>query len=217
MKVTLWNSADEHYLLSLLRLSSDFIPELHYVAVVEGKVVGCIAYTKSSIKRGDKVTPTITFGPIGVLPDYRSRGIARKLINRTLDIAKEMGFLACIIYGDPRMYGRLGFRCAEKYDITNEKGEFAVSMMVMELQEGALREVERSGGGMFVESNAFAAANEADADEFDKPFQATNPKEKGPSDFQKEFRVMITMKYPRVNWNIGPCSRLFDLIHEHNF
>lgn len=64
---------------------------------------------------------TITFGPLGVLPAFRNRGVARALIKHSLAAARDMGrHPACVIYGDPSFYGRLGFRCAEKWDITNQ-------------------------------------------------------------------------------------------------
>ena len=45
-----WNhhapGCDEHYLAHILRESSNFVPELDYVAVQDGKVVGSIMYTR---------------------------------------------------------------------------------------------------------------------------------------------------------------------------
>lgn len=56
--------ADEHYLAHCLRESPDFIPELCFVAEVDGRVVGAIVYSKSSIT----TTKTGTYGLSPALP-----------------------------------------------------------------------------------------------------------------------------------------------------
>lgn len=44
----------------------------------------------------------LTFGPISVLPEYQNKGIGSKLINHTISLAKEMGYKAIVILGDPK-------------------------------------------------------------------------------------------------------------------
>ena len=168
------------------------MPELDLVAVSEGKFVGSIVYSKSKILRTDSdqsLTDVVTFGPLGVLPEFRNRGIAAKLVKESLHRAKEMGYRAVIIQGDPRLYGRLGFRCGEKYDLTNTEGQFCVGLMAYELYEGALV----GTGGCFSESEAFAYSEEALA-EFDASFPA---REKGESAFQSEFAVLLSLCYAK--------------------
>jgi predicted N-acetyltransferase YhbS len=106
--------------------------------------VGAIVYSRSRVVQADgqSTTPTMTFGPVGVLPEYRHRGIARMLIEKSLHLAKGLGCSACLIYGDPRIYGRLGFRCAEKWDVTNAQGDFVVCLMARELQSGAMQAMQ---------------------------------------------------------------------------
>lgn len=190
-----WNhfqsGADEHFIAHNLRKGTDYVPELDLVAVLEGKLVGSIVYSKSKIDTNDgrSFTDVVTFGPLGVLPEYRNRGIAAKLIQESLRLAKEMGFRAVIIQGDPRFYGRLGFRCGEKYDLTNVEKQFCVGLMAYQLFEGALD----GAGGCFSESESFGFAEEALA-EFDTSFP---PKEKGESAFQSEFAVLLSLCYAK--------------------
>lgn len=40
---------DEHYLAHILRGHEDFIPELDLVAVLDGKIIGNVMYTKSCL------------------------------------------------------------------------------------------------------------------------------------------------------------------------
>ena len=67
--------------------------------------------SKIQTQNSRSLTDVVTFGPLGVLPEYRNRGIAAKLIQESIRLAKLQGFCAVIIQGDPRFYGRLGFRC----------------------------------------------------------------------------------------------------------
>lgn len=190
-----WNhfqpGSDEHFLLHKIRESSDFIKELDFVAEVEGKIVGNIVYTKSRIllTRGGEME-VATFGPVCVLKEYRCQGIARKLIEHSLEVARTMGIRAVVIYGDPRLYGRLGFRCAEKYDIMNSRGMFSVSLMVMELVSNSLDDA----AGQFVESEVF----DVDPKELEL-FDATFPvKEKiSSTPTQLEFSLMCTFSYKK--------------------
>ena len=164
------------------------------VAISSGKLVGSIVYSKSKIQTEDgrTLTDVVTFGPLGVLPEYRNRGIAAKLIQESIRLAKLQGFRAVIIQGDPRFYGRLGFRCGEKYDLTNSEGQFCVGLMAYELYQGALD----GTGGCFTESEAFSfTESESEAlAEFDASFPV---KEKGESDFQNEFAVLLSLCYAK--------------------
>lgn len=124
-----WNhfqpGADEHFLLHNLRKSPDFIEELDFVIEADGMIIGNIVFCKSRIidVKG-MATEVIIFGPVTILPDYQKMGYGRKLIRHAIQAAKDMGFNAILIYGDPRFYGGLGFRAAEKYDITTKVGLF---------------------------------------------------------------------------------------------
>ncbi|CAJ1393034.1 unnamed protein product [Effrenium voratum] len=190
-----WNhfepGADEHFIAHSLRKSEDYVPELDLVAVSDGKLVGSIVHSKSKIETTDgrSLRDVVSFGPLGVLPEYRNRGIAAKLVRESLRLAKDMGFRAVIIMGDPRLYGRLGFRCGEKYDLTNAEGQFHVGLMAYPLYEGALD----GAAGAFSESEAFGVSADALA-EFDASFPA---REKGESAFQSEFAVLVSLSYAK--------------------
>ena len=187
-----WNlyvpGCSEHFVLHHLRNSSDFIPELDFVAEKDGRIVGQIVYSRGKIRyeQGDE-KEVICFGPVSVLPELQRQGIGGALINHTVNLAREMGFAAICIYGDPRYYSRFGFRCAEKYDIKTADGKFAVALQVLELREGALG--DRPGN--FIES----AAYEPDEKEF-AGFDASFPfMEKAETESQKEFMVLASLRY----------------------
>ena len=187
-----WNlyvpGCSEHYVLHNLRKSSDFIPELDFVAEQGGQIVGQIAYSRGTIKgRQGEEKEVMTFGPVSVLPAFQKRGIGSTLIIHTIALARDMGYSAICIYGDPRYYSRFGFRCAEKYEIKTADNKFAVALQVLELRQGALNNVS----GTFIESAAFAV----DETEFAQ-YEATFPfKEKRETDSQREFRLLASLRY----------------------
>ena len=187
-----WNlyvpGCNEHYILHNLRNSNDFIAELDFVAEKEGQIVGQIAYSRAIIKgKHGEEKEVITFGPVSVLPAFQKLGIGSALIIHTVDLARGMGYPAICIYGDPRYYSRLGFRCAEKYEIKTADGKFAVALQVLELKQGALNNVS----GRFIESTAFAV-DETEFAQYDAMFPFKERKE---TDSQREFRLLASLRY----------------------
>ena len=192
IRESFWNlyvpGCNEHFVMHNLRDSNDFIPELDFVAEKEGQIVGQIVYSRGIIKckQGER-KEVISFGPVSVLPAFQKEGIGSALINHTINLAKDMGYPAICIYGDPRYYSRFGFRCAEKYDIKTSDDKFAVALQVLELKKGALNNIP----GKFIESTAFAV----DENQFTQ-YDATFPfKEKTENDSQREFKLLASLRY----------------------
>jgi len=187
-----WNlyvpGCNEHFVLHNLRKSNDFVPELDFVAEKQGQIVGQIAYTRGIVKgNGGEDVEVISFGSVSVLPAFQKQGIGSALITHTIALARDMGYPAICIYGDPRYYSRFGFRCAEKYDIKTADDRFAVALQVLELRQGALSNVS----GRFVESAAFTA-DESGFSQYDATFP---PKEKKETESQREFRLLASLRY----------------------
>ena len=173
----------EHLLLHRLRNSPQFIPELDFVALHEGKVVGCIAYARTGIIRqnGDKL-PVITFGPVGVIPTCQHRGIGSRLIVETLQKAAALGHRAVLIYGDPAYYERFGFMTSKHYGITNREGRYPAALLAKGLIPGALADA----AGIFDEGDAYSLPPD-DLDQFDQTFPQ---KEKEITETQRQFEEM---------------------------
>jgi putative acetyltransferase len=187
-----WNlyipGCNEHFVMHNLRRSSDFIPELDFVAEQEEQIVGQIAYSRGVIRDGEGADKTVLcFGPVSVLPAFQKLGIGSALIVHTVNLARGMGYPAICIYGDPRYYSRFGFRCGEKYEIKTEDDKYAVALLVLELHLGALDDV----AGRFIESAAF----EVDADEFVEYDAAFPGREKAEAESQREFRLLASLRY----------------------
>jgi putative acetyltransferase len=187
-----WNlyvpGCNEHFVLHNLRKSSDFVSELDFVAEKDGQIVGQIAYTRGIVKgEGTNEEEVISFGPVSVLPALQKQGIGSALVTHTIALARDMGYAAICIYGDPRYYSRFGFRCAEKYDIKTADDKFAVALQVLELRQGALTNVS----GRFIESAAFTV-DESGFAQYDATFP---PREKKETDSQREFRFLASLRY----------------------
>lgn len=136
---------DEHYLIHLIKNSDSLIPELCFVAELEGTIIGHILYTKSQFKREDgSHAETITFGPLSVLPEYQKQGIGKALIFHSIEHAKKLGFGAIIITGVPEYYPKLGFKVSKAYNLTLEDGTSPDYLLAYELSDGYLK-----GGGVF--------------------------------------------------------------------
>ncbi len=178
----------EHFCLHNMRSCSDFIPELDFVAELNGRLVGNIVYTHGKLinNRGE-THKVISFGPVSILPAYQKHGIGSTLIRYSLDKARSRGFTAVCIYGDPRYYHRFGFRCAERYDITNSAGKFAVALLAIELVPGALREIS----GRFIESEVY----KVDENDFQKYENTFPPKDKTVTESQADFKILASLIY----------------------
>jgi len=187
-----WNlyvpGCGEHFILHNLRKSSDFIPELDFVAEKERQIVGQIVYSRGVIRdKKGREKKVISFGPVSILPAFQKQGIGSSLITHTINLARDMGFLAICIYGDPRYYSRFGFRCGEKYEVKTTDDKYAFALMALELKQGSLG----STGGRFIESVSFGF----DPDKFAE-YDSTFPfKEKAKTDSQQEFRLLSSLRY----------------------
>lgn len=132
----------EQFLVSKLRKSGVFVPELCLVAEINGEIVGHIMLTKLLIKDDEKKYESLALAPVSVLPEYQNEGIGSKLILQGLKNSKEMGFKSVIVLGHDKYYPRFGFMPASKWGI---KAPFDVpdeAFMAMELEDGGLDSIK---------------------------------------------------------------------------
>lgn len=167
-----WNhfapGCDEHYLLHIMRGSPAFVPELDFVAVHEGKIVGNAVCVKAIVQGdGGQDHEVLSMGPISVLPEYQRQGIGGKLIEHSRQQARELGYRAIFLLGDPDYYSRQGFIPAEKLGIRTADDMYLAAHQVCELYENALAGVK----GRYVEDKIYEI-DAAAAAEFDKDFPA---------------------------------------------
>lgn len=169
-KRAFWNlhvpGCNEHYLVHILRLDEDYIPELSRVAEFDGKIVGTIMYSKAYVMDGEKRTDVITFGPLCIDPEYQKRGIGGKLLEKTMQLARKQGHRAIVIFGEQEYYPRYGFNPCEHFNITTKDGKNFNAFMGVELVTGGLDGVK----GKFYESKVFDDSYSDKAEQYDKEF-----------------------------------------------
>ena len=161
----------EHLLVHKLRTLPSFIPELDFVAEIDGEIAGHIIYSKAKIvTENSREIQILNFGPISVLPKYKRKGIGSALMRHSISEAKRLGYRAIVFYGHPDYYPRFGFSRGSAFGIVSENGESFDALMAMPLYDGALDEV----CGRYIEDSVYNV-NAEEAAEFDKSFPPKEP------------------------------------------
>jgi putative acetyltransferase len=99
-------------LVTELMASDAFVPELSFTEEVDGRIVGHVMCSWSTIENND--ARLLQLSPLGVLPEFQGRGHGSALVRRTLDAVRAMGEPALLLEGNPKFYGRFGFVRADK-------------------------------------------------------------------------------------------------------
>lgn len=105
-------------LLAALRACEGWLPALSLVAVDPepdggGAVVGHVVCTRGTAGS----TPALGLGPISVAPDRQGRGVGQALMHAVLGAADALGEPLVVLLGEPRFYGRFGFRPAAAHGV----------------------------------------------------------------------------------------------------
>ena len=127
------------FVLSAYRLREhvDHMFELSFTARIGTLLVGSVRQLPVCI--GD--TPALLLGPLTVEPPFRSRGIARALLERALQEAKAKGHRLVALVGDEAYYSRVGFRKIPKGRVTMPGPVDYSRLLIMELVDGAFTDV----------------------------------------------------------------------------
>ncbi len=188
-----WNhyspGCNEHYLLHVMRDCPAFVPELDIVATLDGRVVGNIVYMKSGLIRTDdgRECNVLSLGPIAVLPEHQHKGIGGRMVEYTRNLAREMGFRAILLCGDPDYYLRQGFVPAENFGIRTADDVYAAALHACELYENALAGM----AGRYFEDAVYFGIDEADTAAFDRNFPPKELITGTPS--QRRFEEVVKM------------------------
>jgi predicted N-acetyltransferase YhbS len=123
------------FVLSAYRLREhvDHLLDLSFTARIGTLMVGSVRQLPVCI--GD--TPALMLGPLTVEPPFRSRGVGRMLLDRSLKDAKEKGHRLVILVGDEAYYRRVGFKVIPKGRATMPGPVDYSRLLVVELVDGA--------------------------------------------------------------------------------
>lgn len=160
----------EHFVLHMLRDDSAFVPELNFVLVKDGEIIGQNIFVRAVIKSDDgRNIPIMTMGPICIAPKYKRQGYGKFLLDYSLKQAALLGAGAVCFEGNIDFYGKSGFDYASKFGIRYHglpEGEDASFFILKELKDGYLDGISgeyATPQGYFVDENT--------AEEFDKQFE----------------------------------------------
>ncbi len=186
-----WNhyspGCSEHYLLHIMRTCPALVPGLNLVAEVQGTLAGSSVCLEAVIHGDDgQDHQVLSLGPIAVLPQYQKLGIGGLLIRATKQLARQMGYRAIFLCGDPAYYSRQGFSPAKQYDIRTAGDQYMAALQVCELYSQALSGIT----GRYEEDPIYAAC-EPVPEEYEASFPAKEKIAGTPS--QKRFLEIASM------------------------
>ncbi len=121
---------DEAVLVAHLRDDDDIV--LEFVAEMAESTVGHVAASPMTV--ADNTTDFLGVAPLSIKPEWQSHGIGTGLMQFLIEAAKDAGYKALFLLGDPEYYQRFGFT---RSHLENEY-EATDSFMHLELEAGAL-------------------------------------------------------------------------------
>ncbi len=130
---------DEGILINDIRKTRSYEFGFSLVAVKEDKILGHALFSKGFITHRGRRFKCLVLGPIAVHPEHQRHGIGKALINEGLERAKEVGFGAVIVVGDPVYYSQFGFKPAVTMKLRTSMKIPDENFMAKEISRNALR------------------------------------------------------------------------------
>lgn len=168
----------EHFVLHQFRSRPEFVKELAFVMEKDGRMIGQTMFVRTAIHADDgREIPIMTFGPIGILPEFQRSGYGKALLDYSMEEARKLGAGALCMEGNIDFYGKSGFVVASTRGIhyhAEPRENEVPYFLLKELEEGYLEGITgvyETPEGYFVD--------EDEAEAFDAQFPAKQ-KEKLP-------------------------------------
>lgn len=159
----------EHFIMHKLRESEDFVEDLNFVLVKNHRIIGQVAFVKSSIKTADNNEIfTLTMGPVCIMPAFQRQGYGKILIDFATKKAAELGFCAILIEGNIDFYKNCGFDFARNFGLRYKgisEGDDDSFFLCKELIPGFL-----TGFSGIYESPKVYEVSKEEVEKFDKGF-----------------------------------------------
>lgn len=166
-----WNiyrpGAYEHFIVHQLRNDDCFITKLAYVIESDGNIIGNINYSMGKLKWQNHIDDAVILGPIAIDKDHQNQGLGTRLIEYTLNLAKDYPYV--FVVGDENYYSRFGFKPASKYNIYLEGTDSTQEnpFFMIKINDLSKLPIQKA---TFHNPEVFDVSQE-DVDEFDKKFE----------------------------------------------
>ena len=138
-------------LIDEIRHSRFYKPELAFVAVLDGQIVGHFMFSDFPLSPTPEggydpqaKCDLLMLAPVSVHADYFHQGIGETMLRKGLEIARALDYKGINVEGDPGFYNRFGFVTSTTYNIHATSGfplENPACMMVQECLPGSLNGV----------------------------------------------------------------------------
>lgn len=165
-----WNKhhrgCNEHLLVHKMRKADCYLPQFSRIAVKDGRVIGCIMYSRAWLMKGKDKKEILTFGPLCVEPEWHGTGVGEMLLKETIELARTAGEAGVVIFGEPDYYPRRGFVTCDKLGITTADGGNSEAFLGYELIPGELK----AFGGSFCEPEVFEDLPPEETEKLTKKF-----------------------------------------------
>ena len=135
-------------LINEIRQSRFYKPELSFVALLEGKIVGHFMFSEfplsPTLQGGydpESKPDLLMLAPVAVHADHYRQGIGETMLRLGLTIAKQQDYKGINVEGDYHFYNRLGFVTSKEFNIHAASGfplQEPRCMMVQECRPGSL-------------------------------------------------------------------------------
>ena len=128
-------------LVEEIRSKRYYLPELELIMVNEDdEVIGYAMFSRFHIE-GRYEDELLILTPVAVKTELQRQHISKELLEYGFERAKELGFKAILVEGDPKNYNPRGFESSYKFGIEagpNIKLPHPDCLMIKELSAGAL-------------------------------------------------------------------------------
>jgi len=139
VNISAFQGEDEAQLVTELRMSAAFIPELSLVAEVNGRIVGHVLLFSVTLVGEAGETRILALAPMGVVPSQSHRGIGSALVRAALTKAGSLGYGGIVVIGHPDFYKRFGFKPASEWNISCPVPVGADAVTAYELLKGGFK------------------------------------------------------------------------------
>ena len=129
----------EAHLVGTLRQSPGFVPGLSLVAEFNGRIVGHVLLSKVRYQDAQGERDILALAPMSVVPSQSHRGIGAELLQGAVSRARELGFPAIVVVGEPEYYGRFGFEPGARWRLQCTPPAPVEVITAMELVPGTLQ------------------------------------------------------------------------------
>jgi predicted N-acetyltransferase YhbS len=128
----------EAEIVTKIRESSDYLPELELVALDHDKLVGHGLLSVVSIVNHDQVFDGLVLAPLSVVGPKQGTGIGSKLLMELENRAQQRGYKYISILGHADYYPRFGYLPASRFNVAAPFDVPDEFFMIKPLYDGAL-------------------------------------------------------------------------------